>query len=156
MDRSAAQYQLKNLGRINVVLGKNGSVKSTLLKIVEQNLETEGEKRYVTPERGGTLTYEAGIDHNLTTDANWLRSSRRVNQFVQFRQQSMAQFRRLELAVLRGDEGKRVADFAPYVALLNTLLDTGSSPPPLPAWAKRWRSSSAASPLRSSRSCLTP
>jgi ABC-type multidrug transport system ATPase subunit len=123
MDRSAAQYQLKNLGRINVVLGKNGSGKSTLLKIVEQNLETEGEKRYVTPERGGTLTYEAGIDHNLTTDANWLRSSRRVNQFVQFRQQSMAQFRRLELAVLRGDEGKKVADFAPYVALLNTLLD---------------------------------
>lgn len=123
MDRVAAQYQLTNLDSINVILGKNGSGKSTLLKVVEQNLETPGEKRYVTPERGGTLTYEAGIEHNLTTDVNWLRSSRRVNQFTQFRQQSMAQFRRLELAVFRGSERTAVADFQPYVDRLNGLLD---------------------------------
>jgi len=123
MDRQAAQYQLRNLGRINVVLGKNGSGKSTLLKAIEQNLEADGEKRYVTPERGGTLTYEADVEHSLTTNSDWLRSSRRVNQFIRFRQQSMAQFRRLELAVFRGSEGVTVADFQPYVDRLNGLLD---------------------------------
>jgi len=50
MDRTGSQYQLRNLDRLNVGLGKNGSGKSTLLKIVEQNLETDGQKKYVTPE----------------------------------------------------------------------------------------------------------
>ena len=119
----AGQYELRGLDRINVVLGKNGCGKSTLMKVVEQQLPTRGQKRYITPERAGILTYEPGIENNLANDKNWLSQSRRVNQYAQFRQQSMAQFRRLELAVLRSGEGKSVVDFNPYIDRLNGLLD---------------------------------
>lgn len=121
-----SDYRLKDLSKINIVLGKNGCGKSTLLKQADSQLASAdiGKKKYVTPERGGVLTYEAGIDQNITANLTWLAESRRVNQFAQFKQQSAVQFRRLELLVLREAEAKAaVADFAPYVEKLNTLLD---------------------------------
>jgi ABC-type cobalamin/Fe3+-siderophores transport system ATPase subunit len=64
MDISASDYELKALAKINVILGKNGCGKSTLLKAFEQALRTEGDKKYITPERGGVLTYE-GVRRGL-------------------------------------------------------------------------------------------
>ena len=69
-------YTLIDLNKISVVLGKNGCGKSTMLRRLEQGLRDlsnqnivsgqhmltkgtrdYGESRYITPERGGTLTY---------------------------------------------------------------------------------------------------
>ncbi|HJP58483.1 MAG TPA: AAA family ATPase [Gemmatimonadaceae bacterium] len=125
-------YSLFGLERENVILGKNGCGKSRLLKAIEQGLmgrETVGAVRYVSPERAGLLRYEPGIEHNITTSPGWLADTRRQNQAGQFRQQSAAQFRRLELLVLREIEkdpairGDLTRTFDSVVARINTLLD---------------------------------
>ena len=52
-----------------------------------------------------------------------MKGQRRKNQDAQFRQQSVAQYRRLELGVLRASEGREIAWFDPYVEKINGLLD---------------------------------
>lgn len=96
-------YRLTNLSRINVLLGKNGCGKSSLLKKIEQHLKGQniGEVNYVTPERGGTLTYNANVEQNSTNDENWVLSHKRKNQWTQFKAYSISQFRKLELLSLR-------------------------------------------------------
>jgi predicted ATPase len=126
MDLEAGGYTLKQLSKVNVVLGKNGCGKSTLLKSIEQNLTTGnlGQKMYITPERGGTLVYEPNVDRNMSTNETWLSHSRRVNQFGQFREQSMVQFHKFELSAYRlAEEQREVADFQKYLDQLNDLLD---------------------------------
>ena len=124
-------YTLKNLDKINIVLGKNGCGKSTMLRLVEQGLagqpQTYGKTKYITPERGGSLIYEAGIEQALTNDINWLSGQRRGNQSSNFRQQSVAQYKKLEILVLREIENGRRDDkdytFNLYVNKINSLLD---------------------------------
>lgn len=120
---------VNDLAAINVIIGKNGCGKSTLLKGIDlaaSNNRTEwGKVKYITPERGGTLTYEAGIAQTLSSQPDWIVSSRRTNQLSQFRQQSMAQFQLLENLVLREMERRRdfSYSFDPIVAKINDLLD---------------------------------
>lgn len=123
---------LTNLSQINVVLGKNGCGKSFLLKELEAALggrEAIGVFRYISPERGGALKYEAGIEQALTEDSNWMRENRRNNQSSNFRQQSTILFRRLELLILREIEKEHLLpDYKPIsfektIEQLNTLLD---------------------------------
>jgi predicted ATPase len=85
--------------RFTIFLGKNGSGKSTLLR----GLDSAGDfsTKYISPERGGTLKYDPNVDNNMTTNANWMIQDRRKNRTEQFRQQSSAQFRNLEVLVLR-------------------------------------------------------
>lgn len=124
-------YTLKNLNKINIILGKNGCGKSRLLREVDRGISTQtqsyGRSKYITPERGGALTYEPGIEQNLTHDINWLPNDRRKNQTTHFRQQSVAQFRKLETLVLREIEKARRGDsdytFDLYVQKINDLLD---------------------------------
>ncbi len=126
MDITAGDYRLTNVTSVNVILGKNGCGKSTLLKQVESQLRGDrvGRRKYITPERGGVLEYQANVEQNLSANPQWITESRRVNQFVQFREQSVVQFRRLELLVLRECEAKgEVANFGPYIERLNALLD---------------------------------
>jgi ABC-type branched-subunit amino acid transport system ATPase component len=88
--------------RFTMLLGKNGSGKSTLLRQVDGfgDLNT----RYITPERGGVLKYEPGVDNNIQQNPAWLPDTRRKNRFENFRQQSAAQFRNLEILFLRALE----------------------------------------------------
>lgn len=125
-------YTLRNLNRINFLLGKNGCGKSTLLKRVEEGTKGQpgyGATKYITPERGGHLKYEPGVENNMANDENWMPSSRRVNQFRQFRQQSVAQYRKLETLVLREleqtPELRQNLEFTfdTYVDEINSLLD---------------------------------
>jgi len=78
-------YTLKNLNKINILLGKNGSGKSHLLRQVESGLSSKtdifGKTKYITPERGGSLVYEAGIEQNTISNPSWLSDTRRKNQF---------------------------------------------------------------------------
>jgi len=126
MDLAAGAYTASGLQRLNVVLGKNGAGKSRFLKALDTSYvdETLGEKRYITPERGGVLKYEPNVDLNMSNTPDWLLSSRRVNQFRQFREQSMAQFRKFELSAYRlAEERGEIANFQQYIAQLNSLLD---------------------------------
>ncbi|MHB8280217.1 MAG: AAA family ATPase [Candidatus Humimicrobiaceae bacterium] len=124
-------YNLLNLNKINIVLGKNGCGKSTMLRLVEQGLagqsQAYGKTKYITPERGGSLIYQAGIEQALTNDINWLSSQRRGNQSSNFREQSVAQYKKLEILVLREIENGRRNDkdytFDLYVNKINSLLD---------------------------------
>jgi predicted ATPase len=122
------EYTLSGLSKINVVLGKNGCGKSTVLRQVETDLSTEtddrGLTRYVTPERGGSLTYDAGVEQNITNSPGWVQSMRRANQFPQFKNQTITQFRTLETLVHRAAEEAQVpSDFGRYVERINGLLD---------------------------------
>lgn len=116
--------------RLSFLLGKNGCGKSTLLRDLEQNLSHTPDwfVKYITPERGGSLIYNANIEQNILNNVSWLKDSRRTNRFEQFREQSVSQFRNLELFVLR--EIEQNADirknqgytFDSVVAQINELL----------------------------------
>jgi len=124
-------YSLRNLGRINVVVGKNGCGKSRLLKTLEEALgadETIATVRYLTPERGGMLQYLPNVDNNIIADQTWLRETRRSNQFSQFREQSVALFRNLEITTLRQIQNDPEIRASTYhfdlvIESINSLLD---------------------------------
>lgn len=124
-------YTLKNLNKINILLGKNGCGKSTLLREVEQELSSQSPDhskiKYITPERGGTLIYDPNVEQNLVANPAWLSSMRRRNQTTSFRQQSTVQYRKLETLVLREIEKDKRNDsgytFDLYVDKINSLLD---------------------------------
>lgn len=125
-------FSLKEVNRVNIILGKNGCGKSYLLKEVEKAfraLPNIGQVRYVSPERAGFLQYEPSIDQNISSNPNWLTEIRRRNQSGNFKQQSMILYRRLELMVLRGIEQDHVKpDYQPRnfnntIDKINTLLD---------------------------------
>ena len=125
-------FTLRNIAPVNVVLGKNGSGKSYLLRQLEQTLRGRPEYglvRYLSPERGGLLQYQAGIEQNVANDVNWLANSRRYNQASQFREQSAALFRRLETFILRDIEKKPnlradpKVTFDTTVGRINSLLE---------------------------------
>ena len=131
MELSSGEYKLSGVTQVSVVLGKNGCGKSTLLKAVESSMPPDaGSAKYVTPERGGTLTYEASVEQQTLNDVNWLAQTRRVNQFNNFKQQTVAQYRALETSVLRLMEaamtegrGDEVHGFQETVDRINALLD---------------------------------
>ena len=98
MEITAEVYKLHGLSSINVILGKNGCGKSTLLKAIESQLSNQDgwKTTYITPERGGVLIHQPNIEQNITSNIQWLASTRRANQFTQFREQTLSQYRKLE------------------------------------------------------------
>jgi predicted ATPase len=124
-------YTLLNLNKINIVLGKNGSGKSTILKKVQEALELDdqyGHTKYITPERGGTLEYSPSMESNVRS-TGWLSTSLRRNQFKDFKQQTVLQYRQLERLILR--EIANIPEirnnhnytFQSVIDKINTLLD---------------------------------
>lgn len=91
--------ELINNAIFTVLLGKNGAGKSTLLRTIDSSGKFNA--KYISPERGGSLKYESGVEQNISNDPLWLSNSRRQNRTDKFRQQSTAQFRNLEVMVLR-------------------------------------------------------
>jgi predicted ATP-dependent endonuclease of OLD family len=129
---NAGPFSLIGLDKINVILGKNGCGKSFLLKAVEQHVFGRagfGKVRYISPERGGFLSYEPGIEQAMGNDPNWLRNTRRQNQSGNFKQQSTTLFRQLEILALREIEREHTLPnylprtFDTTVDLINGLLD---------------------------------
>jgi ABC-type multidrug transport system ATPase subunit len=132
MDLQQRPRKLLNLAKINVLLGKNGSGKSTLLRDFEQNkhnLPDLGIARYITPERGGELTYLGQLETNESNQPGWGDTVRRNNRFDNFRQLSVTEFRRLETLVLRKIEKDTATrqdmnfSFETTLKLINALLD---------------------------------
>jgi len=126
-------FSLKNLNKINIILGKNGCGKSSLLRALNNkrnDINNVGRVKYVNPERGGSLVTEPGIEQNVIQDSAWVTNSRTANQQSQFRQQSAAQYRALKDIVLEELEqavknGSSTAglNFDIYIDKINTLLD---------------------------------
>jgi len=125
------EYTVTNLDKINILLGKNGCGKSFFLRQLDIQLSSKrdvyGKVKYISPERGGLLNYDANIEQNTINSPSWLSETRRKNQFDQFRQQSVAQFRNLELLVLREIEKEKRGDteytFDNFINKINSLLD---------------------------------
>lgn len=125
-------FTLHGLSKINVLLGKNGCGKSHLLKNLEMGLNGRpnvGRVRYISPERGGLLQYDANVEQTIVNNPNWLPDQRRKNQSENFRQQSTVLFRRLELVYLREIEREHTQagyvprNFDTVLEQLNVLLD---------------------------------
>jgi energy-coupling factor transporter ATP-binding protein EcfA2 len=132
MDIKVGGKSLLNLAKINVLLGKNGSGKSTTLRLLDQSkssLPNVGAGRYITPERGGQLMHDGNIETNIVRNPDWSDNVRRTNRFDNFRQMSVTEFRRLETLVLRKIEkdAKTRQDmnfsFDTTLAAINELLD---------------------------------
>ena len=131
--KGADGYRLTNVGRVNVLVGKNGCGKSTLLKAIDRLHQAENvpiTTRYITPERSGVLEYNASQDHSMVQDFASMLSQRRMNQFHQFKQQTYSQFRKLELLFHRSvdqnvDGVREDLDhtFQKFVERINDLLD---------------------------------
>ncbi|KKS29930.1 MAG: hypothetical protein UV60_C0008G0035 [Parcubacteria group bacterium GW2011_GWA2_43_11] len=136
MDIQAEGYQIQGLGKINIILGKNGAGKSTLLRNIQGAYQHADPKQllttsYITPERGGILSYEAGTEHNIRNNPRWMPQERKKNLTSNFRQQTVAQFRNLQTIISEEIESLVENDIKPskdilfkrYVEKINTLLD---------------------------------
>ncbi|MEO5777510.1 MAG: AAA family ATPase, partial [Sediminibacterium sp.] len=124
-------YNLRNLSKINIILGKNGCGKSTALKAVEVSLTGAAGcyVKYLSPERGGHLTNDPNLDHSLTVNGpQWSSEQLRKNQYQQFKQQSVFQYKKLENVILK--EIEKIPDlrnnhnytFDTLVEKINSLL----------------------------------
>jgi len=81
---TANAYELTGLSKINVVLGKNGCGRSSLLTGLDAFLapsnEPYGLVRYITPERGGNLLNGPNVESNMLSTPSWITHTRRQNQ----------------------------------------------------------------------------
>lgn len=129
MDIPVNGKNLRNLASVNVIIGKNGCGKSSILRQLDQTRKGWTHVKYISPERGGRTVYEPNIEQNMQSNPNWLDETRRRNHDEHFRQKSIAQLKNLELLVNR-----RIANneyvrkntnekFDDTLSLVNSLLD---------------------------------
>ena len=131
MDITAAQFTLHDLERISVILGKNGSGKSSILREIDNSGMIDKHiiknKKYLSPERSGRIEYQPNIEQNIINNERWLSDTRRHNQVLAFRQQAASQFRQFEINILRQIESDKRNEpsftFFKFVEELNELLD---------------------------------
>jgi ABC-type branched-subunit amino acid transport system ATPase component len=126
MDIKVTDRELIGLGTLNVILGKNGVGKSELLRKIDASLETQRNDwfvKYISPERGGNLSFDASVEQNIRSE-NWMTSTRRRNRVDQFRNMSFHEFRNLEILVLRQREkDSAFPSFDQTLDQINALLD---------------------------------
>jgi len=136
MDIELDQYKLKNLNKINIILGKNGCGKSTILRHINsqrRRILNFGSLKLINPERGGFLVEEPNIEKSIVQNPASLTESRNANQYSQFKQQSTAQYRILKDIIAREiDEAigaektieeLKLMRFDFYVNKINSLLE---------------------------------
>ena len=126
MELTTGATTLKNLGHLNVIFCKNGVGKSPLLRALDAEYEKNPNEwlvKYISPERGGGLAFDPSVESNMRS-GNWATTHRRRNRAGQFRNMSFAEYKTLEILVLR----KREADggapvFDDTLSTINALLD---------------------------------
>lgn len=85
-------------------MGRNGVGKSRFLRDLEQASNQHKQRfyvRYVSPERAGSFMRDGNVLTNMSTNPNWLRSVRSVNQASNFKSASATLFREAETLYLR-------------------------------------------------------
>jgi len=130
MDIIKNDLTFKNLNKINILLGKNGCGKSTALKGIDGEIITDEIHmycEYISPERGGYLTHDAGVENTIENNPEWLGNQRRRNQAPGFKQQTIARYKDMELQILREIEIERrnehAYQFKNYLDAINLLLE---------------------------------
>ncbi|MES2728992.1 MAG: AAA family ATPase [Pseudomonadota bacterium] len=129
MDIQAGNRSLKNLSSINVIIGKNGCGKSSILRHLDTHRNGWTHVKYISPERGGKVSYEPNIENNMQSNPNWTDETRRRNHDESFRQKSIAQLKNLEMLVNRKrsndarDGNALDPHFDEVLGLINNLLD---------------------------------
>lgn len=101
--RGGSPVALKDVNRINVILGRNGAGKSQFLRGLDLGMcqaPTNFRVSYVTPERAGTFQRDAGIEANAANHATWATDTRRANQASGFKSMSHLALRNAERAYL--------------------------------------------------------
>ncbi|MFA5207741.1 MAG: AAA family ATPase [Candidatus Paceibacterota bacterium] len=136
MDITLDPYKLTNLNKINIILGKNGCGKSTILRHINsqrKKITNFGSLKLVNPERGGFLIEEPSIEKSLNSDPASLTESRNTNQYIHFKQQSTALYRILKDIIAReiddAIKAKKPTEelelmlFDSYINKINSLLE---------------------------------
>lgn len=116
----------ENLGKINIIFGKNGCGKSTFLRSL---CDKEGwDCNYISPERGGPLKFNANILTRINENKRYLSSERNKNNPINFREQTLAQSQRIENIIGR-DEGIEIS-FKSILNDISTMLPFHRLTPP--------------------------
>jgi ABC-type branched-subunit amino acid transport system ATPase component len=95
---------LINLNNINIIMGRNGAGKSRFLRDIEAIISQNKQQfyvRYVSPERAGTFKRDGNVLTNMSSNPDWLRQTRAVNQADNFKAASAMLFREAETLYLR-------------------------------------------------------
>jgi ABC-type branched-subunit amino acid transport system ATPase component len=96
--------QLIGLNNINVIMGRNGAGKSRFLRDIEDVTSRSKQLyyvRYVSPERAGSFQRDGNVLTNMSSNPDWLRQTRAVNQASNFKAASAMLFREAEVLYLR-------------------------------------------------------
>lgn len=133
MNINAHDLQLHGLGKINIVLGKNGSGKSRTLRHFDSYCRKQKEEfglvKYITPERGGEWKLNPSVEINLRNSPEWSTSVRSTNRYEQYRQIVMSEFSALEIGFFRRAELDKIdgkepnVDFRKVLEKINGLLE---------------------------------
>jgi len=94
--------RLHGLGRINVLLGKNGSGKSQVMRdLHSQRKSATGRSHYITPERGGKIAPDMNLLINSRSTAGWADTQRMANQWTQYKNETVDLFDELRNSFYR-------------------------------------------------------
>lgn len=124
MDIQTSAVTLQSLAAINIILGKNGVGKSNLLREIDRHYQGDPAffLKYISPERGGELSFNASVEQNIR-NANWALDARRRNRVDDFRHMSFAEYKNLETLILRKRERDASApSFDDTLRKINSVL----------------------------------
>lgn len=118
-------FEEEHLGKINVILGKNGCGKSTFLKNYQYHFRNNNiYNRYISPERGGNLKHNPGIENGIINNSDYIFHERNKNFVSDYRSQVVFSYKNLELKILRAfEKNTNNPDFNDTLDDINSLLD---------------------------------
>jgi ABC-type ATPase involved in cell division len=96
--------RLTGLNSLNIIMGRNGAGKSRFLRDLEEGASQNKDifnVRYVSPERAGSFKRDGGTITNMSSNPEFLRLSRAVNQASNFKAASSILFGEAEKIYLR-------------------------------------------------------
>ena len=114
--------ELYSLGKVNIILGKNGVGKSTLLRKLARSKEADDHQApntiYITPERGGLSQLDGNIENTYHRDRKTIRNFTDKNYYANYRQLTQTKLTDLSSRVLQdfkvktksGDENAKTDD----------------------------------------------
>ena len=106
MEIDFEDVKLSCLSTINLIVGRNGSGKSRLLRSISKNYENNSNYHisYISPERSGSFDMDSNIEYAAEHNASWVREVRDRNNSERFKTISGARLRQLRLAYLSNME----------------------------------------------------